>query len=155
MSDHESSVESKLDHVGADQGRHQHAAPHDLMSAVEVGLVREYVPPENALHRWVDKLEGLAGIEARGFERVHEDLKAPKVTMGDYVQMCLVWLSANLTANNMMIGMLGPLSFGLGLVDGMLLATFGALCGGAASSYIGSFGPVSGNRTLVCLETAF
>jgi Purine-cytosine permease and related proteins len=64
--------------------------------------------------------------------------------------MCLIWLSANLTANNMMIGMLGPLNYGIGLRDGMLLATFGGLLGGAMSSYIASFGPASGNRTLVC-----
>ncbi|KAJ5133075.1 hypothetical protein N7526_004440 [Penicillium atrosanguineum] len=125
------------------------AAPYDLMSATEAGIVAAYVQPRNTMERWVNKLESLAGIEARGIERVPESIKAEKTTTGDYVQMCLIWLSANLTANNMMIGMLGPLNFALGLRDSMLLATFGSLIGGAGSSYIASFGPASGNRTLV------
>lgn len=130
---------------------HQHtAAPHDLMDAAEAGIVAVYVRPGNRMQKLVDKLESLAGIEARGIERVPDSIKAEKTTTEDYVQMCLIWLSANLTANNMMIGMLGPLTFRLGLRDSMLLATFGSLTGGAGSSYIASFGPASGNRTLVC-----
>lgn len=128
---------------------HHVAAPHDLMDA-EAGIVAMYVRPGNRMQKWVDKLESLAGIEARGIERVPDSIKAEKTTTEDYVQMCLIWLSANLTANNMMIGMLGPLNFGLGFRDSMLLATFGSLTGGAGSSYIASFGPASGNRTLVC-----
>ena len=130
---------------------HRHnAAPHDLIDAAEAGVGASYVLPTNTMQKWVDKLESLAGIEARGIGRVPDSIKAEKTTTEDYVQMCLIWLSANLTANNMMIGMLGPLTFGLGLRDSMLLATFGSLAGGAGSSYIASFGPASGNRTLVC-----
>ncbi|KAJ5898310.1 hypothetical protein N7504_008598 [Penicillium tannophilum] len=129
--------------------QHHTAAPHDLMDAAEAGIVDVYVQPGNKMQKWVDKLESLAGIEARGIERVPNSIKAEKTTTGDYVQMCLIWLSANLTANNMMIGMLGPLTFGLGFRDSMLLATFGSLTGGAGSAYIASFGPASGNRTLV------
>jgi len=126
---------------------HDHAAPHDYLSAVENG---EDVPvPPNPLQRWVLTLERQAGVEARGIERVPESLRAKKTTLMDYVQMCLIWFSANLTANNLMVGLLGPLLFGLGLTDGMLLGTFGSLLGSAGAGYISTFGPISGNRTLV------
>ncbi|KIW96771.1 uncharacterized protein Z519_02162 [Cladophialophora bantiana CBS 173.52] len=139
--------ESKEHHIS--DSPHHHAAPHDYLSVVENGLITDVTIPNNRFQRWALRLETLARMEARGIERVPETLKAEKVTMGDYVQMCLVWFSANLTANNAMIGMLGPIVFGLGLTDAMVLATFGALLGGAASGYIATFGPVSGNRTLV------
>jgi hypothetical protein len=144
-------IEKPREDENAPNSTHQpNVAPYNLMSDTEAGVVDVYVQPRNKMKRWVDRLESLAGIEARGIERVPDNIKAEKTTTGDYVQMCLIWLSANLTANNMMIGMLGPLNFGLGFRDSMLLATFGSLLGGAGSSYIASFGPASGNRTLVC-----
>lgn len=39
--------------------------------------------------------------------------------------------------------------FNLGLTDAMLTGTFGTLLGAIATSYIATFGPASGNRTLV------
>jgi purine-cytosine permease-like protein len=63
--------------------------------------------------------------------------------------MTLLWFSTNITANNMAIGMLGPLSYSLGFVDSALCATFGALLGAAGVGYMGTFGPASGNRTMV------
>ena len=146
----ETNEKSHDDAIVTKPTHHQNEAPYNLLNAAEAGVSTAYVQPENTTQRWVDKVESLAGIEARGIERVPESIKAETATTGDYVQMCLVWLSANLTANNMMIGMLGPLNFGLGLRDSMLLATFGSLMGGARSSYIASFGPASGNRTFVC-----
>ena len=100
-------IESKPPH-------RNNATPYDIMSAAEAGVLAA-VRSENKMQRWFDKLESLAGIEARCIERVPESIKAEKTTTNDYVQMCLIWLSANLTANNIMIGMLGPLNFGLGL----------------------------------------
>ena len=40
--------------------------------------------------------------------------------MGDLFQIGIVWFSANCTANNMTVGVLGPIKFGLGLKDAML-----------------------------------
>ncbi|KAJ5543804.1 hypothetical protein N7513_003391 [Penicillium frequentans] len=63
--------------------------------------------------------------------------------------MALLWFSANVTANNMAVGILGPLDYSLGFVDSALLATFGAFLGAAGVAYMGTFGPASGNRTMV------
>ncbi|KAI4129155.1 MAG: hypothetical protein LQ347_003895 [Umbilicaria vellea] len=106
-------------------------------------------PRTNALQRWAYKLEGLAGVEARGIERVPESLRAKETTFADYAQIALIWFSANITANNLTLGLLGPLAFDLGLTDAMLIGTFGTLLGAIATSYIATFGPASGNRTLV------
>lgn len=104
---------------------------------------------DNVLYRWVQRFEKLAGAEARGIERVPESLRSHKVALADYVQMAIIWFSANLTANNVLLGLLGPLVFDLGLNDCLLLGTFGGLVGAAACGYISTFGPLSGNRTLV------
>jgi hypothetical protein len=104
----------------------------------------------NIFSRLNERLTALNLFESRGIERVplHErhDVKA-----ADYLQMSLLWFSTNITANNMALGMLGPLSFSLGLVDSALCATFGALVGAAGVAYMGTFGPTSGNRTMVSL----
>lgn len=93
-------------------------------------------------------LDSTGFFEERGVERVplHERhaLKA-----SDYMQMTLLWFSTNITANNMAVGMLGPLDYSLGFVDAALCATFGALLGAAGVAYMATFGPASGNRTMV------
>ena len=129
------------------------AGPHDYLDAVEGG---HGVSPNykdnghlNIAQRWVDRLESLAGLEARGVERVPEEARARMVTTGDYLQMAMVWFSVNLTANNLTIGILGPATFYLGLKDAMWIAFFGSLTGSAFAAYISTFGPISGNRTLV------
>lgn len=75
------------------------------------------------------------------------------VTAAGYMQMTLLWFSTNITANNMALGMMGPLIFGLGFVDSALCVTFGALLGALGVGYMGTFGPASGNRTMVCSHT--
>jgi purine-cytosine permease-like protein len=102
-----------------------------------------------AFGRLNDRLVSLKLFESRGIERVpleeRHDAKA-----SDYLQMGLLWFSTNITANNMALGMMGPLSYDLGFVDSALCATFGALLGAAGVAYMGTFGPASGNRTMVC-----
>ena len=105
---------------------------------------------DNFMYRWAHRLEQLAGAEARGIERVPEyEREDRKTCLADYMQMGLIWFSANLTANNILLGLLGPLTFELGLTDCLILGTFGSMAGGAACGYISTFGPMSGNRTLV------
>lgn len=104
---------------------------------------------KNAFSRFNDRLASLEFFETRGIERVPLE-ERHTVTATDYMQMCLLWFSTNITANNMALGMLGPLVFGLGFVDSALCATFGALLGAAGVAYMGTFGPASGNRTMVC-----
>lgn len=103
----------------------------------------------NVFDRFNARLASLNLFESRGIERVPEDHRQV-MTAADYMQMSLLWFSTNLTANNMAIGMLGPTSYSLSFVDSALCATFGALLGAAGVAYMGTFGPVSGNRTLVC-----
>ncbi|KAK5216042.1 Vitamin B6 transporter [Exophiala xenobiotica] len=128
---------------------HQNPVPHDYLSAVENGLIEDLPPPTNFAQRWAFKLERLAGVEARGIERVPEAIRAQHATLGDYAQMGVIWFSANVTMNNVIIGFLGPLLFEVGLKDAMILSAFGAYVGAAGPGYISSFGPLSGNRTMV------
>lgn len=88
-------------------------------------------------------------FETRGIERVPEDERLAKVGSSDYLQMTMLWFSTNITANNMALGMLGPLDYSLGFTDAALCATFGAVLGALGVAYISTFGPVSGNRTMV------
>jgi purine-cytosine permease-like protein len=64
--------------------------------------------------------------------------------------MMLISFSASLTLNNLLLGLVGPLLFEVGIVDGMLIAKFGCALGALRVGYISTFVSLSGNRTLVC-----
>ena len=102
------------------------------------------------LKRWNDKIESLAGLEARGITRVLPEEKHGISFMG-YAQMCILWFSVNVTVNNLAVGFLGPLAFNLGWVDSVLLTVFGCALGSVGTSYTSTWGAESGNRTLVCV----
>ncbi|KAE8392920.1 hypothetical protein ETB97_006144 [Aspergillus alliaceus] len=117
----------------------------------EDGEKRAYSPAASSLNlfeRLNGKVNSIRFLETRGIERVPESQRV-RITSSDYVQMTLLWFSTNITANNMAVGMLGPLSYSLGFVDSALCATFGALLGAAGAAYMSTFGPASGNRTMV------
>jgi hypothetical protein len=99
--------------------------------------------------RLANKLEAASGAEARGIERVDESMRLGKTSARDYLNMATTWFSINLTANILTIGVLGPVAFGLGTIDSMLCCLFGTVFGSMATCYIATFGPISGNRTLV------
>lgn len=120
-----------------------------LSPSIEDGLVGEDSFSGNRFQKWSALMERAVGLEARGIEQVPEDIRMNKMSLGDYVQMGLIWFSSNLTANNWMIGVLGPLTFNLGLTEAMCICTFGAMLGSIGTGYISTFGPLSGNRTLV------
>lgn len=104
---------------------------------------------KSAFGRFNERLTSIKFFESRGIERVPlEERHEIKAT--HYLQMSLLWFSTNITANNMALGMMGPLTYDLGFVDSALCATFGALLGAAGVAYMGTFGPASGNRTMVC-----
>jgi hypothetical protein len=123
---------------------------YDIAPGDQIAPIRQASKSGNVISRLNDRLTAMNFLESRGIERVplHErhDVKA-----ADYLQMSLLWFSTNITANNMALGMLGPLAFSLGFVDSALCATFGALLGAAGVGYMGTFGPASGNRTMVSL----
>lgn len=100
------------------------------------------------LGKWNQKIENLAGLEARGIERVPVSERQEPSTAA-YIQMSLIWFSANITANNMALGLLGPLVYDLSFTDAALCSVFGGFVGCLGTSYMGTWGAVSGNRTLV------
>jgi NCS1 nucleoside transporter family len=94
------------------------------------------------------RIVAISVLEERGIQRVPEDARYTPSIMG-YVQMSLLWFSINLTANNIAVGLLGPLVYGLGFVDSALCSVFGGMLGGAGAAYMSTYGPQSGNRTMV------
>ena len=120
--------------------RQTHSSEHFVVSPV---------PVPSRLARWNNKIEGLAGLEARGIARVPPEERHQGSVLG-YAQMTMLWFSTNVTANNVAVGLLGPLVFDLGFVDCVMMATFGALLGSAGTAYMSTWGPQSGNRTMVC-----
>ena len=112
------------------------------------------LPVPTAFQTWNTKIESLAGLEARGIVRVQEDERHDLTWRNGYLQMAVMWYSANVTANNLAVGLLGPLLFGLGFTDSSLTACFGCVIGSTITAYMSVWGAQSGNRTMVGLLSA-
>lgn len=120
-------------HVSSDS-----ASSHDALPL--------HVP--KAVSRWNRTIESIRGLEARGISRVPaSEREVPSLV--SYVKIVILWYSANITANNLAVGFLGPLLFELGFVDSALLVVFGCLVGSLGPAYTSIWGPQSGNRTMV------
>ena len=104
--------------------------------------------PPGFLIRWNNRIERLAGLEARGIARVMPDERHKATTFG-YVQMAVLWFSVNITANNLILGLLGPLVFQLSFLDAALCSVFGAMLGSVPTAYMSIWGAQSGHRTMV------
>lgn len=87
-------------------------------------------------------------LEARGIQRVEESERI-QLSWLPYLQSFLLWVSINLAANNITLGMLGPAVYYLSFLDSALCAVLGALVGSLVASWCATWGPVSGNRTMV------
>ncbi|KAF2496893.1 purine-cytosine permease FCY21 [Lophium mytilinum] len=87
-------------------------------------------------------------LEARGIQRVEADERHDLRSLG-YTQISVLWFSINLAANNITLGMLGPAVFELGFLDSSMCAVFGMLLGCLPTAYTATFGPRSGNRTMI------
>lgn len=124
---------------------HSKASPHDG-TAARVGL-RSRRGLGDYMHRLERQLIEY-NIEARGIQRVAEEDRHA-LTWVSCLQVFLLWLSVNLAANNIALGMLGPGVYLLSFRDSALCSTLGALVGSTASAWSATWGPVSGNRTLV------
>ncbi|KAJ4352139.1 Vitamin B6 transporter [Didymosphaeria variabile] len=104
--------------------------------------------------RWQAKWKSFEGlmaeysVESRGIQRVEPDERHNLRQLG-YSQIAMLWISINLAANNITLGMLGPAVFELGFMDSCLCAVFGMLVGCLPVAYIATFGPRSGNRTMI------
>ena len=93
-------------------------------------------------------------VEARGVQRVEPEETHPRTWL-DYLQVFLLWVSVNLAAVNITLGMLGPKVYALSFKDASLCAVFGSSLGSLAVSYIATWGPKSGNRTLIFARYTF
>ena len=92
-------------------------------------------------------------IETRGIQRVgHEERIKEK--RSNYLQAFLLWVSVNLVAVNVTLGMLAPVLFRLGFIDSALCAALGSFLGSIPTAYVATWGPCSGNRTLVSFSTS-
>ena len=104
---------------------------------------------ETKLSLLARRLEKLTGIEARGIHRVKEHGKTAKTTLS-FIQIILLWLSINTAAQNITLASIGQSVYGLGFLDAALCSVFGGIVGSIPAAYTATWGPVSGNRTLVC-----
>ncbi|KAE9973718.1 hypothetical protein BLS_003462 [Venturia inaequalis] len=87
-------------------------------------------------------------LETRGIKRVLPSERHDLSKEGFY-QIFVLWFSINLAANNITLGMLGPAVFELSFLDSSLCAVFGMLVGCVPVAYTATFGPRSGNRTMI------
>ena len=140
-------VEKALPSEGRADGRH-HGIPDGLddrrtdptatLAADKVeGRIRSFERQLIRLH-----------IEARGIERV-EPHERHALTWRGYVSVFCLWFSVNLAAVNITLGMLASQIFELSFKDASLCAVLGSMTGSMATAYIATFGPVSGNRSMV------
>lgn len=101
---------------------------------------------QSRYQRWARSIKNL---ETQGVERVEpEDRRKP--TASDSFHMLIMWFSMGLAVNHMVIGSIGTLVMQLSFKDAALCAIFGNLLGGISVGYTSTWGPRSGNRTLVC-----
>ena len=101
--------------------------------------------PHSRLRRWVNTLKG---VETRGIEPVPLEERQP-VTPSTLLHMLLMWFSMALATNNIIVGSLGTLVLGLSFKDAAICALLGNLLGTTSIGYMSTWGPRSGNRTLV------
>lgn len=103
---------------------------------------------KDRLAYWNAKVESISGLESRGISRV---LPAEKNAGGtqDYLQMFALWFSIDLVAYNLVTGFLGVLVFSLGWVDCIVIVIFADAVAACGAAYVSTFGPESGNRTMV------
>jgi hypothetical protein len=102
----------------------------------------------NFLMRWNSKIESLSGFEARGIARVLPEDRDPWSRTAD-AQMFLLFFGANVSINNLTVGLFGPLVFELGFLDASLCAVGGAAAGSLSTAYMATWGAASGCRTMV------
>lgn len=104
--------------------------------------------PKPRIQRYKDVFIKISGLETRGIEPVPADERHPSAP-GNYTRVFLLWLSSSLTPNNIIVGLYGPSYYGLDLTEAAVCAVMGVILGSMAVGYMGTWGPKSGNRTLV------
>ncbi|CAF9939003.1 hypothetical protein IMSHALPRED_001168 [Imshaugia aleurites] len=118
---------------------------------------RESIQPLGGLGLYMSQFERRLikyNLEARGIQRV-EPHETHAQTWKDYLQAFFMWLSVNLAAVNITLGMLAPTVYYLSFKDAALCATFGSLLGSLVVAYVATWGAVSGNRTMIFTRYTF
>jgi hypothetical protein len=105
---------------------------------------------EGKLGYWGIKMEAIWGVETRGIKRVMTHEKNMPRPLHDYFHMFSLWFSINSQAVNIIIGLLGLLVYDLGWVDCVCIVIFANGLASCGIAYLATFGPESGNRTIVC-----
>ncbi|KAK8240589.1 putative nucleoside transporter [Phyllosticta capitalensis] len=125
--------------------------PGDALSAVDCEDRSSPATIEKSKSTWITTVEAALveyNFETRGIQRVEEHERHDLRNLG-YSQVAILWFAINLAANNITLGMLGPAVYSLGFKDASLCAVFGMMVGCLATSYTATFGPRSGNRTMI------
>lgn len=132
--------------MGADIEKDHGSASLHSVAAEDLGdRAPVEVVPNSKYKRWAENIKGL---ETRGIEPVPlEERSDPSSTA--LLHIFLMWLSMGMAVNNIVIGSIGTLERDLSFTDAALCAVFGNLLGGLAVGYMSTWGPRSGNRTLV------
>jgi len=91
---------------------------------------------------------GWTGLESSNLGRVEEDSRDEAHSMSS-MHVAVIWISCNLTAENIILGMLGPLQYDLSFFESALCGISGAIIGSIAVAYVATFGPKSGHRTMI------
>ncbi|KAK5134034.1 hypothetical protein LTR08_007039 [Meristemomyces frigidus] len=130
-----------------EKATHELAHPHEDDSPVESDEARE--AGKNTSHwKTFERTLLRYNLEARGIQRVLPEHRHDMQQLG-FMQITMLWISINLAANNLTLGMLGPAVYDLPFLDSSLCAVFGGIVGSIPVAYIATFGPLSGNRTMV------
>ena len=106
-------------------------------------------PPDPSNTSFLENLALLTRLETRGIERVLPSESTVILSWRSYLQAFVLWVSINLAAVNITLGMLAPTVFGLGFTDAAWCAVGGSVIGSAAVAYVATWGPRSGCRTMV------
>lgn len=99
--------------------------------------------------RWQRCIAGLKNGENRAIERVPPE-EREVVTSSTMLHMFLMWFSMTLATNTIVVGSIGTLVLQLSFKDAAVCGVFGCLVGTSIIGYASTWGPKSGNRTLVC-----
>lgn len=127
-------------------------SPQGSVATGDITSPRGHTPM--AVTEWKCWVRSLGAVETRGINRVPpEERNLP--SNSDYVQVTIIWFSANMAANNLIIGLLGPLLFQLGFLSSALIATFACFVGSLGPAYMSIWGAQSGNRTMVSSRDEF
>ncbi|MCJ1278325.1 hypothetical protein MMC21_006140 [Puttea exsequens] len=150
-------VEKEIEKQGELKDGSDRANVADIVATPSPGSTPHDVPPIPALEArgklasFNAKVESLVGLEARGIKRVQPNEQRHGGIQAT-VQMFALWFSINLSATNIVTGLLGPLLFGLGWKDSVYIVILANALASCAPAYTSTFGPLSGSRTMVRVQ---